>query len=226
MVRQLPISQEQFIEYYPRLYHMAERGAWSSIRRHALRSTTALLDLYSVTGEMRFQLESCHRPRSQQIESAKLGTATIRDQGPMSDKALRKCLREMTPRGWYELLNHKVFFWVTEDRVRNLLQARRYRNGEHTVITVDSRSLFERHNRSIRLSPINSGSTLYNPQPRGRNTFLPLPAYPFLDRRKKRGIPNAVAELTVDYSVPDILKHTIKVEHRQRSRVVDVLYER
>jgi hypothetical protein len=144
----------------------------------------------------------------------------------MSDRALRKCLHGMTPREWYELLNHMVFFWVTEDRVQNLLEARRYRNGEHTVITVDSRSFFERHSRDIRLSPINSGSTLYNPQPRGRNTFLPLAAYPFADRRKKRGISNAVAELTLDYLVPDILEHTIKVENRLRTRVLDVLYER
>ncbi|MBZ5697628.1 MAG: hypothetical protein LAN18_03680 [Acidobacteriia bacterium] len=205
---------------------MAELGAWASIHRHGLLSTTALLDLFSIDGDARYQLESRHRPRSEQINNSQLGTATIRDQGPMSDSALVKCLRGMTPREWYELLNRMVFFWVTEERVNNLLEARRYRDGEHTVITVDTASLLEHHNGRIKLSPINSGSTLYKPQPRGRNTFLPLTDYPYADRRKKRGIANAVAELAVDYSVPDLLEHAVRVERRHRSLVVEVIYEK
>jgi integrase len=99
----------------------------------------------------------------------------------------------MTPRQWYELLNRKVFFWVTSERVKGLLQARRYRSETHTVITVDTASLLERYMNEITLSPINSGSTLYNPQPRGRRTFSALSDYPFIDRRKKR--PHVKSEL-------------------------------
>jgi hypothetical protein len=143
----------------------------------------------------------------------------------MSDRALRKCLRDMTPTQWYEFLNRKVFFWVTERRVETLLAARRYRRGEHTVITLDTASVLGRHMERITLSPINSGSTLYKPQPRGRNTFLPLHRYPFVDRRKKRGIPNAVAELAVEYAMIDVPSHTIRVEHRRGPRIIEVLYE-
>src|SRR5258708_4762564 len=195
----MPISPEEFIQHYPRLYHVAEQGTWPSIRRHGLCSTTALLDLFSINGDRRRQLESQRRPKSEQIQDANLGTATIRDQGPMSDRALRKCLRGMTPTRWYEFLNRRAFFWVTEKRVETLLTARRYRRGEHTVITLDTASVLNSHMERITLSPINSGSTLYNPQPRGRNTFLPLHRYPFAERRKKRGILNAVAELAINH---------------------------
>jgi hypothetical protein len=205
---------------------MAEPGVWPSIRRHGLLSTSALLDLFSIDGDLRYDLESRHRPRSVPIKHLKLGTAMIRDQGPMAESALRKCLRGLTPRQWYELLNRRVFFWVTEERVQNLLGARRYRGKEHTVITVDTSSVLRCHSDRITLSPINSGSTLYNPQPRGRQTFLPLDEYPFGERRRMRGIANAIAELAVDYSVPDISEHAIRVEHRRGQRVVEILYER
>jgi hypothetical protein len=205
---------------------MAEAGAWPSIRTHGLRSTAALLDLFQIDEERRIRLESRRRPRSEEVGHPELGVATIRDQGPMSDGALRKCLRGMTPRQWYELLNRKVFFWVTPERVKGLLQARRYRSETHTVITVDTASLLERYINEITLSPINSGSTLYNPQPRGRRTFSALSDYPFSDRKKKRGIKNAVAELAVDYGVFDILEHVLRVEHRRGARITEVLYER
>jgi hypothetical protein len=221
----MPISCHDFSEYYPCLYHMAEHGKWPSIRRHGLRSTTALLDLFSVSGDKRHQLESHRRPESEQIQADKLGTVTIRDNGPMTDAALGKCLRNMTPRQWYELLNRKVFFWVTKKRVETLLGARRYRDKEHTVVTLSTASVLTRHIERTTLSAINSGSTLYVPQPRGRNTFLPLSRYPFIERRKSRGIPNAVAELAIDHSLLDISDHTIRVEHRRGPEVLEVIFE-
>ncbi|MEG9861289.1 MAG: hypothetical protein V6Z81_02105 [Parvularculales bacterium] len=44
---------EELIENCPKLYHMAERGSWSSIEKQGLFSTSALLDLYGYTGEER-----------------------------------------------------------------------------------------------------------------------------------------------------------------------------
>ncbi len=101
----------------------------------------------------------------------------------------------MTPAEWYEILNRHVFFWVTPERVEGLLKARAYRARSHTVITVETAGLFARHAARIRLSPINSGSTIYRPVRRGIETFKPLNEYPFEERRRVRSIPNAVAEL-------------------------------
>lgn len=202
---------------------MAQDGACDSIRGHGLLSTSALLDLYQVDGDLRWQIESCHRPTSVEIKHPAHNSAMIRDQNPMRERPLLKCLRNMTPHEWYELLNRKVFFWVTEERVQQLLGARMYRNRAHTVITLDTASMLKVHQDEITLSPINSGSTLYNPRPRGADTFLPLPEYPFDDRKKKAGLTRAVAELAVDYSVQDVLEHVTRVERRKGSRVLEKL---
>ena len=59
----------------------------------------------------------------------------------MSESALKKCLNGMTPTEWYRLLNSKVFFWLTAERVTRLLSARAYRKREHTVLTIDTARL-------------------------------------------------------------------------------------
>src|SRR5689334_13986459 len=108
----MPITPEQFAAHYPRLYHMAEAGVWPSIERHGLLSTTALLDLFEVNGNQRRAIQSEHRPESVTITHPQHGSAVIRDQKPMREGALRKCLREMSPQQWYEMLNGRVFLWV------------------------------------------------------------------------------------------------------------------
>lgn len=219
----LAIDAGDFAGHYPRLYHMARDGAWDSIRCHGLLSTSALLDLFQIDGDLRRQIESCHRPTSVEIKHPVHGSAIIRDQNPMRERPLLKCLRNMTPCEWHELLNRKVFFWVTEERVQQLLGARMYRNSAHTVITLDTASMLKAHQDEITLSPINSGSTLYDPRPRGADTFLPLHEYPFDDRKKKAGLARAVAELAVDYSVPDVHEHVTRVERRKGGLVLERL---
>ena|SRR5208282_3252377 len=131
------MRHEDLVEYYPRLFHMAEAGTWPSIRKQGLLSTTALLDLFGINAEERFKIESCQRPKCFLISHPRLGDAVVRDQKPMSDKALRRCLQNMEPREWYETLNRKVFFWLTRERLLTLLSARAYRNREHCVLTLD-----------------------------------------------------------------------------------------
>ena len=207
---------------------MAEAGTWPSIRERGLLSTSALLDLYGIAGEERRLIESCRRPESVTIRHDDYGPAVIRDQKPMSESALlNKCLKGMTPTEWYRVLNGRVFFWLTAERVTRLLSARAYRNREHTVLTINTASLLESHHEEVTLSPINSGSTVYNPQPRGTDTFQSLANYPFEAWRKKRGAATkAIAELAVTYEVGDIRESVIRVERRRESRVLEVIYER
>jgi hypothetical protein len=214
-------------QLFPRLYHMAEEGTWDSIREHGLLSTSALLDLYEISGQERREIESEHRPESLPIEHLRYGSAVIRDQKPMRESSLRACLEGLTPPEWYKILNRKVFFWLTWERLTRLLSARAYRSQTHCVITVDAAQLLERHAKRIRLSPINSGSTLFNPQPRGRDTFLPLEQYPFQQWQKKRGgAKNAIAELTVEHQVPDIAEIAIRAAHMKGSQETEVLFQR
>jgi hypothetical protein len=222
----VPITPDLFVELYPRLYHMAEEGTWESIRDRGLLSTSALLDLFEINGDERFVIESQHRPESIVIEHRIYGRAVIRDQKPMRETSLRNCLIGMTPREWYELLNRKVFFWPTRERLIGLLAAKAYRDRTHCVLTIDTQRIFEAQLNGVRLSPINSGSTIYNPQPRGRHTFFLPEDYPYEERRKMRGVLNAVAELCVDYGVPDITTVVSRVCHMEGPREIDVIYER
>ncbi|WP_437659949.1 DUF7002 family protein [Sorangium sp. So ce1182] len=216
------VTRETLAMHYPRLYHMAEAGSWPGIMRHGLLSTSALLDLFEVSGPDRDAIESTHRPGSLTITHPMHGAAVIRDQKPMSDKALRRALGgSLSPAEWYRLLNGMVFFWLTEKRLKRLLEAVEYRDKRQTVLTIDTARLLERHGHRVRLSPMNSGNTRPYPHPRGRDTFLPLSEYPFESRRMRRLEP--AVELTVEYSAPDIRDVVLHVEETGGGRPPSVL---
>ena len=223
--RSAGVTPEELISRYPRLYHMAEADTWDSIRTNGLLSTSALLDLYEVEGTQRYAIESEHRPKSIPISHPVYGTAIIRDQKPMSDSGLLRCLRDVTPREWYETLNRRVFFWLTRERLLTLLNAKPYRHQKHCVLTIDTALMLERHIDKLTLAPLNSGCTKPFPHPRGSDTFLPLRDYPYESRRKKNDY-SAIVELTVDYKVPDIEDLTVKVEHMIGETVLETLFER
>jgi Family of unknown function (DUF7002) len=220
------MTKEELILHYPTLFHMAEDGSWESIERFGLLSTTALLDLFQINRTLRAAIESQRRPDSVPIRHSTHGIAIIRDQKPMSNTALIGCLEGMTPSAWYQLLNGKVFFWLRRERLSRLLQARAYRDSTHCVLTIDTAALLNRHLDKITLSPINSGSTIFKPQPRGPNTFLRIDDYPFDRWSQKRGVNQAIVELAVEYSVPDITELVVKVEEVHGNTVTAILLER
>lgn len=204
------MTEEELIEKYPRLYHMAHDGAWPAIQQHGLLSASALLDLYKIEGKRRHELESERRAESSQLLGDGLPGAVIRDQKPMQDHLLERCLADgLTPAQWYELLNSRSFLWLSSARIWRLLKARAYRNSPQTVLTIDSAALIAAHRERIWLSPINSGSTLFNPQPRGNDTFKRIQDFPFQERSKTRSRENNVVELVVDHSVPDLSKYVL-----------------
>ena len=218
---------EDLVKFYPRLYHMAESGTWQSIKQHGLMSTTALLDLLEVSGQDRIRIEDERRPESVSIKHAKHGPAVIRDQKPMTESALLKCLEKpYTPKQWYRLLNRNVFFWLDSRRLDGLLAARAYRDKNHCVLTIDSQRLVQAYSPKITLSPMNSGSTIYRPLPRGAKTFLPIADFPFEERRKTRAIQNTVVELLIQYAVPNIDEFVVKVEERKGATVLKTLVNR
>lgn len=220
------ISVEELANRYPFVYHMSEDGSWNSIRERGLLSTSALLDLFEITGERRFAIESQHRPESVRLEHPKHGTVVIRDQKPMRESSLRQCLVDMSAQEWYELLNSRVFFWATEQRLLRLLSAREYRNRTHCVLKIDTAGLVGQYSNTMSLSPINSGSTIYKPQPRGRQTFLSIEDYPFAERKKKRGIPNAIAEMCIQRSVPNLEDFVLLVYRMTGNQIGDVLFQK
>lgn len=220
------MTEEELILHFPRLWHMAEDGSFDSIKAHGLLSTTALLDLYDKEGEERALLESQRRPDSVTISKKGLPDAIVRDQKPMTESALKKCLpANVTPKEWFEILNDRAFFWLSRERLQGLLGARAYRGRPQTVLTVDTAGLLRSNGARVELSPLNSGATIYNPQPRGRNTFLRIADYPFDERRKTRSVEKSVVELVVRGGVPDIADHLIAA-HRVYKGVQQELWRR
>ena len=209
MVRGITI--DELSSRFPRLFHMAAQGSWPGIERYGLLSTSALLDLFEVGGAQREEIEAHHRPECVTISHERIGTAVIRDQKPMDDAGLGRALTDgLVPRDWYRILNEKVFFWLTRDRLERLLNAKAYRDRRQTIIVLDTRALLERHSDKVILSPMNSGCTKPFPHPRGKKTFLPLREYPFSERLS-RGL-EPVVELAVDHRVEDISELAVRVE--------------
>ncbi len=215
------MNPELLIERFPRLYHMAEDGSWPSIKKNGLLSTSRLLDLYDVRGRERAALEQRHRPESVSIRQAGLPVAVVRDQKPMSDAGLQRCLQDgLAPKDWYRTLNSMCFFWLTEERLFRLLEAKPYRTLSHTVLTVDTASILFSHSKRVRLCPINSGCTKPFPHERGKDTFLPIVQYPFDDWDKKRSRKDPIVEFAVLDGVLDIAKHTIEVRRMTGRKVL------
>lgn len=209
---------DELVSNCPTLYHMAERGSWPAIRDYGLLSTSALLDLYGIDGPPRERIERRHRPSSVPIEGEGLPGAVVRDQIPMSDAGLERALpSRIKPRDWYALLNAKVFFWLSLERLHKLTGAKSYRDVEHDVLEVDTRSLLTAHRERIWLCPINSGCTKPIPHPRDENAFLRIVDYPYSHWRSRRKRVERAVELAIDYSVPDIADHVKRVVAKRGS---------
>lgn len=216
---------QELLKDCPKLYHMAEQGSWPAIRRDGLLSTTALLDQHQISGVERKAIEAQRRPKSITIKT-KIGRAVVRDQLPMDDKGLVRCLQDgLTPQDWYQLLNGKVFFWLTRSRLLRLLNAGTYRNEEHDVLELETSPLVSAYRDKIWLCPINSGCKKPFPHPRGTETFQRISEYPYSAWRGKRQRGERVVELAVDYAVPDIEKFVTRVIRMKGETEIDVIFK-
>jgi hypothetical protein len=208
------ITVDELVDNYPRLYHMANGGSWPMIQQHGLLPTVQIVRTSGIPLAEQEQLLMKRRPISTIIEHPLIGTVTIRDQVPLREQFLS--LADMDIQQWLAILNDRVFFWLHPDKLDRLLNARLYRGRIQDVLTLDTRSLVEAYESRVRLSPLNSGATLYPSAPeRGSMTFLPLTEYPFKEWRKKRTLPNAITELAVIGGVPDVASHVVAVERRR-----------
>ena len=198
---------------------MAEFGSWDGISKYGLLSTSALLDLFEVTGRRREAIESCRRASSVTISHPKHGTAIIRDQKPISDSKLIKCLQDCSPRDWYQLLNSRVFFWPTEDKVLNLLSARAYRKCKHTIIVVNSEPLIRKYQSNVYLSPINTGAVVYRPTARGPKTFIPFNNWPSDVKRTTGKLRKEVTEVAFEYGILDIVRYVLYIAEGEKGRI-------
>lgn len=215
---------ERLVADCPKPYHMASAYSWLSIQKHGLLSTTAILDLARVSEAQRITLEAIKRPESVEIQLPDETWITIRDNKPINESLLARSLTDnLTPTDWYRILNRKVFFWLSKDRLIKLQNAKAYRDQEHHVLELDTRTLIKAHLRNITLSPINSGAVFANPAPRGLDTFLPIQQYPY-SRYLHRKSNERVVELAVDYAVPNIEQFATRVLAMRNGKPFRVIF--
>jgi hypothetical protein len=211
------LDTQHLIRLYPHVYHMAEKDTWQSIKSIGLLSTSAALDRYKVQGSARIALEQKHRPEKISVGNAR-DQIVLRDQGPMAPSRLAMALPPaVTPSKWYRFLNGLVFMWAEETRLLGLLNARRYRNLEHDVLTIDLRSFVTAYEESIWLCHMNSGNTFPVPHKRDLGSFRRIKDYP----ANRKGNPaKTVVEVVTDYSVPDIGTYVIAVRRMRGAQTI------
>lgn len=212
---------------HPTLFHMAGDGTWPSIREHGLLSTRALLDLFDPPVQLRDSVLKGVRRTSVDLEREDLGRVTVRDQRPL--KFLRSCLSGgTTEQEFLDLLNGRVFFWLSLRRLQTLLSARLYKDAPQTVLHFDTAEVLDRYGDRVHLAPYNTGSVQYRNSPqRGRDVFRSVEDFPFDDWRIRRGrTRDAVVELTVLNAVPDAHALATRVERWSDGHPVETLYVR
>lgn len=198
------LTPEYMFDHWPYLYHMAEAGSWPSIQRYGLRSTTALLDLFEVSGKERVVIEAERRPESVVIHHPVHGTAVIRDNKPIISSVLRRTLVGMSEEEWYRTLNKRVYFWLSKKRLDGMRNASAYQARRHDVLVLSTERLLSAYSTAVELSPMNSGAVHAGAKHlRGVGTFRPIADYPWLERRCAAP-QEPVVELTVPYMVEDL----------------------
>jgi hypothetical protein len=212
---------KNLIERYPRLYHMAEKGTWPSIKANGLLSTTAVLDRFGINGTERLTIEQGHRPEKMLVGPEKEGII-LRDQKPMFPDRLAGALIDgSTPAQWYKFLNGRVFMWAQEQRLFGLLGARQYRKLEHDVLTIDAKALLTAYSEKAWLCRMNSGNTFPVPHPRGMADFMRIADYP---AKKRTGAPaKEVVEIVFDYSIPDITTYVTEVRRIKGKEILGAI---
>lgn len=208
------LSADYIAMRWPRLFHMAEAGSWTSVQRHGLLSTTALLDLFEITGADRDAIEAARRSESVSITHPEHGTAWIRDNKPINETVLRRTLVGMTEAEWYRTLNGRVFFWLTTQRLDKLRNAPPYKPREHDILTLDTAALLNTYGDAVELAHLNSGAVHPSADyPRGAGTFRTIADYPW-GARLAVAPREPIVEFTVPYALADASAFVIDVSRR------------
>jgi hypothetical protein len=219
---------EHLVHMYPDAFHVTCAGHAQWIMRHGLYCADQLLDLFEATDAQRAAAHDRPRRTAVALNTHPLyGKATIRDQGPLDLKMLKRVLNPDTSIAeWLALLDSLVFLWPTTKRVRCFLQAEAYAEKQHDVIVLETAQLIARHGDRLLLSRLNSGATRSIEHKRGRDTFWPLDDPRTTERLRGGRRDRAVAEIAVPGGVSDASEFAIRIERWYGPESDHVLWER
>ena len=140
----------------------------------------------------------------------------------MPPKHLAAGLDGITPQQWYRFLNRKAFLWLSKKRLLGMLNARPYRNADHDVLTLDTRSFVGAYVERIRVCQINSGFArpMYGKPPATRS----FESFQTIEQRAATQGLGSLAELTVDYAAPDAWRFVKSVESWRGKRRLGTIW--
>jgi hypothetical protein len=165
----------RFVERFPVLFHVTERSAVASIRRHGLLSAAAVCDLFEASPDRRPLLLEANRDRYEQIEHPGHGIAVLRRQ-LMRDHVIATRLADgLSPPAWRSFINGLVFFAAEASRAIRL-RGYDFRRDQvilrwHTAALLDA-------GIELRFCRYNNGMVDRTPLPRRRlrspQDYLPI----------------------------------------------------
>jgi len=174
---------EKFINKNEFIYHLTDNRNWNTIREdRLLLSAESIVNRSNLDVEEKASILNNRRPFHKMViidgESY-----FLRDQKPISEKNLNKCLTEgWTSANFIFLLNSRIFFWPNLKRLWS--HYNRYSNENPIILKVPTRVLLE-INDQAEFCRLNSGATRSNsylngaPPSRGEGTFLVAHSFPF-----------------------------------------------
>lgn len=165
---------DNFIKYFPYLYHLtSEENAANIIRDKKLLSANSLIDMSDNVADKDIKTHKrfVHQPII--IKEKKI---FLRDQRPISEKALAKCLTDnWKVEDFLFHLNNRVFMWPTIGRLERHFN--RYKDEGPVIFRFSTEQMIEA-NPHVKFCRLNSGATRPNSYlggiapPRGKDTFL------------------------------------------------------
>jgi hypothetical protein len=173
------INLNLFSQRRPFLYHLT-----SELNLPVIASSRSLVSTSVLLGQSDDALTQLKkRRRSEHLFVEVDGhRVMIRDQLPLSEKALSKCLDDgLTSEDYCELLNQRVFCWATLSRLSRHFD--RYASEEPALLRFSTEEIL-RLNANVDFCRINSGATRANSHlggiapRRGYETFLSAERYP------------------------------------------------
>lgn len=165
---------ETFITKRPYLYHLTDRRNLPLILDHGrLLSTNNIIDL---SGNVNYQRIKRQKRKEHTTIETDGKVYFIRDQRPISEKALQKCLTDnWSCADFYNHLNDRVFMWPNMERLWKHFN--RYEHENPLILRFNTSDVLEA-NPHVKFSRLNSGATRANsylggkPPERGTGTFL------------------------------------------------------
>lgn len=209
------MTADELIARHPRLYHLTTPGAWEVIRLHGLLSTEQLLRRAGLSdAEVQARIRRKREAR-EVLEPTRIGRLVLNDNRPIHMGKLARCLDDgLSAEDWLAQLNRRVFFWVKEARMKGLDAAAINRTDPRELLVLCTASVVAACGARIEIAPINTGNTQRKPARRGRSTFTPVGAMPYVRwqrlRREHKSSPDVVVEVTVLGAVPDVESHLIE----------------